>query len=709
MIPPRRVGPPPPQYPRARTGALQPNTACALHASGSDGVRRALFPVLDAFARASNLRSLAARVLAAMCAATPPHSARVRASLFSSAVSTLDRIGIQHAGTRTGLSDEVRLAAQDLSAASGLPLPRKLGLLDLHAVAHKALVDQGSTVVPDQRLALALRRVLEASAAMRSGGGLKQLLDGLTGHMTEIMGAQRACVVLVDESQSLALGASSWAASAGEQVSLSDLSHTVIEKVRSTRRPVNLSPASDGLDSSSVQGLSPNELAGAHSIMLLRQSILCVPMLRNDVMYGVLYVDTDRAIAFDRIDLEVLSLFAEQAAAALESTRLLENIQASFLELKTLQDRLVRGERLRVIGEISSGVAHEFNNLLTSILARVQMMSLGSLAGQAQADLALIERAALDAAEVVRRLQTFSRNQRQHDFRVLNMEDVCRDAIDLLRPLWRGGRGGSEQTAVVQLRCETQLQVRGDPTELREVMTNLLKNALEAIEVGGRIGVTAARRGGRVQVTVRDNGCGIAVQLRERVFDPFFTTKGERGTGLGLCLCQQIVEKHGGRISLACPPGKGTVVTFSLPAAQRATAGRGDDVPAPRKDRPGSGTVLVVDDDASVLDPVCSYLERRNFRVIRATSGEEALRIARAERPDVVLSDVGMPGMSGIELCSQLRALHPNLPVVLMSGWASDVDPNRALAAGAAEVLAKPFPMERASQLLARFVSAGAE
>ena len=173
-----------------------------------------------------------------MCATTPPHSARVRASLFSSAVPPWTALVSTMQERAPDSLDEVRLAAQDLSAASGLPLPRKLGLLDLHAVAHKALVDQGSTVVPDQRLALALRRVLEASAAMRSGGGLKQLLDGLTGHMTEIMGAQRACVVLVDESHSFALGASSWAASAGEQVRLSDLSHTVIEKVRPTRRPV---------------------------------------------------------------------------------------------------------------------------------------------------------------------------------------------------------------------------------------------------------------------------------------------------------------------------------------------------------------------------------------------------------------------------------------------------------------------------------------
>ena len=407
--------------------------------------------------------------------------------------------------------------------------------------------------------------------------------------------------------------------------------------------------------------------------------------------------------------LAVLSLFSEQAAAALESRRLLDGIQASFAELKSMQDRLVRGERLRVIGELSSGVAHEFNNLLTSILARVQMMSLGTLPSHAREDLELIERAALDAAEVVRRLQSFSRNQRQVDFKIVDIGAICQDAVDLLRPLWRQTSAEASDRVEVRLRSEPELMVRGDPTELREVVTNLLKNALEAIPAGGRITISATRRRGRLNVSVRDTGSGIPPEVIGRVCDPFFTTKGERGTGLGLCLSQQIIERHGGKITVTSPPDAGTTVSFTLPEFSEnapTTAPAATPVaPVPSF----RGRVLVVDDDSLVLEPVCAYLARMGFQVARAQSGEEALELLALDVPSVVLSDVGMPGMSGLDLCRRVHELYPGLPVVLMSGWASDVDPARARAAGASDVLPKPFPMDRATKLLAQLASENAD
>jgi signal transduction histidine kinase/CheY-like chemotaxis protein len=445
------------------------------------------------------------------------------------------------------------------------------------------------------------------------------------------------------------------------------------------------------------------ELLGQPSIANLSlHSVLCVPMLRGGELLGVMYADTSSsAAAFDKTDLEVFSLFAEQAAAAIHSNRLLETVQRSYQELQSLQERLVRGERLRVIGEISSGVAHEFNNLLTAILARIQMMSLGYLPADARRDLDLIEKAALDAAEVVRRLQTFSRQQRQANFTLVDIADVCRDAVDLMRPLWRGRRPGH---LGVELESEPDLFVRGDPTELREVLTNLLKNAIDASPTGGTIRVQAASRQGRIHLRVSDQGMGIPPEMLPRIFDPFFTTKGERGTGLGLCLSQQIVERHGGRIEARSEAGKGTEFRINLPATERTPAAV--EVTATSPDHQGrSLRIVVVDDDGEVLTPLCSYLERCGYQVVSASNAFDGLKTIETSPPDIVLTDIGMPGMDGIELCRRVHETLPRLPIILMSGWASDVDPNRARAAGARALIAKPFAMQQVTDLLRSLVS----
>jgi signal transduction histidine kinase len=255
-------------------------------------------------------------------------------------------------------------------------------------------------------------------------------------------------------------------------------------------------------------------------------------MLRGSDLYGVMYADSSSgAGSFDAVDLEILCLFAEQGAAAIETSRLLADVQKSYSELKAAQERLLRGERLRVMGEMTSGVAHEFNNLLTAILARVQLMHLGYLPVEVQENLRLIERAALDAAGVVRRLQGFTRFQRQADFQRLDAGEICADVIEMLRPLWAGRRRSEKPPVSVRLRAAAGLYVKGDPTELREVITNLLKNSLDALEKGGTVTITTSGRAGRVRIEVVDDGAGIPRELLSKVFDPFFTTKGERELG----------------------------------------------------------------------------------------------------------------------------------------------------------------------------------
>ena len=672
----------------ARAGA---EVLLAMARMGTAPLDASLLAGLEASMAMKSLPLIRARVLAAR-SRSGEGSEQDRAQRFSQAVSLLETTRASTYRAHEALPVELTEATRYLNEALHLPMDTPPRMRELHAVAHKVLLQHGATATPDQRLAAALRKVLEVSARMRGGGSLSSLLHTVTHYALDITGAQRACVVLISESGELVIRASTEGATPDGQLTLRDLSTTVIERAVSTRKALfwhDVFEDPELMKSTSLRALS-------------LRSALCAPLMRGEELYGVMYADTtSAAAAFDAVDLEVLRLFADQAAAAIESSKLVEDVQRSLTELKAVQDRLVKGERLRVMGELSSGVAHEFNNLLTAILARIQMMGLSYLPSEAKRDLDLIEKAALDAAEVVRRLQSFSRQQRQADFKTLDVSDVCQDALELLRPLWRRRRGSDGSALDVELHAESGLFVRGDGTELREVLTNLVKNAIEAVGDGGRIRVFAARRRGRIQVRVEDDGPGIPEDVRLRVFDPFFTTKGERGTGLGLCLSQQIVEKHSGEISVESRIGHGTTIQFYLPAVERSSLRQAAAATESTRTQPALKVVLV-DDDADVLAPLQRYLEDCGFDVFTAADGIEGLRLAAATQPHVVLTDIGMPGMDGLEMCRQLHQLQPRTPVVLMSGWASDVDREQARVNGAAEVVSKPFSVHKMRDLLLR-------
>ncbi|MFO0934542.1 MAG: ATP-binding protein [Planctomycetota bacterium] len=569
----------------------------------------------------------------------------------------------------------------------------------LYATAHRLSLRPVHRSTGDSRVSSALRLIVELAARLKTGAGLEALLDSLNDGARRITSAERACVILLGADGTSEIRVASPATTEGSSDPAPRISQTIIRRVLTTRRPLLVHDI-----------FGDSELMARPSIASLSlRAALCVPLLRGERLYGVMYADSRAgAGSFDQVDLEILSLFAEHASAAIETTRLLADVQRSYAELRSAQDRLVRGERLRVMGELAGGVAHEFNNLLTAILARLQLLALEPLSASLQKEIGMVQRTALDAAEVVRRLQSFSRSQRQADFQRVDLGEVCADVVEFLRPLWSARRMSGRASVLVHLRAARGHIVLGDPTELREVITNLLKNALEALDSGGSIVISVTERGSHVVATVEDDGPGISAELRAKLFTPFFTTKGERGTGLGLCLSQQIVERHGGEISLDSDLGRGTRVNVLLPIAS--------DAPLPNAAaRPQSGnapqrrelSVVVTDDDRNVLDPLCNYLARSNLHVRAALGADETLRCLNESRADVVISDISMPGMNGIELCKVIQQRYPEVRVILMTGRSSTVDVEAATRSGAVAVLPKPFTMRQVTDLLASIAGGG--
>ena len=358
-------------------------------------------------------------------------------------------------------------------------------------------------------------------------------------------------------------------------------------------------------------------------------------------------------------------------------------------------ERTAQAEKLRALGQLASGVAHDVNNLLAAVLGRSELARLEVERGQIDPGrlleaLSQIEQAAEDGARTVRRIQEFARVRTDAEVAVVDLAKLARDTIELTRPGWRDTAQVGGRPITVEDDLEANLLVAAEPLELREVLTNLILNAVDAMPHGGRLRIAGRRAGEMVQVEVSDTGIGMSRAVSRRVFEPFFTTKAEGGTGLGLAVCYGIVRRRGGQLTVASVPAGGTTFIIELPYAGVAPAAEAPkpEAVAPRPDR--RRHVLFADDEAGLAAIVQRLLLLEGFEVTICSGGEEALAKFDPDEHDLVLTDYGMPDLTGLQVAAAVRRRSPNTPVVLVTGWGSDLDAN-APPAGVTAVISKPF------------------
>src|SRR5258708_5362718 len=238
-------------------------------------------------------------------------------------------------------------------------------------------------------------------------------------------------------------------------------------------------------------------------------------------------------------------------------------------EQKQERDRAARADKLRALGQLASGVAHDFNNSLAAILGRAQLILRRVKDEELIRSLGIIVTAAEDAAATVRRIQTFARKSVDAELEFLDIGNLLRDAIEITRTRWENEARANGLNVDVTLNAESDLFVRGNASELREVFVNLIVNAVDAMPGGGKLIICSQLKGGRLRLRFADTGTGMKEEVRERVFEPFYTTKGVLGTGLGLAVSYGIIERHQGLISVESKPGKGTTFYIDLPHAEK--------------------------------------------------------------------------------------------------------------------------------------------
>ena len=375
--------------------------------------------------------------------------------------------------------------------------------------------------------------------------------------------------------------------------------------------------------------------------------------------------------------------------------KLYENNERLKEEIKAreqLEEELIKVERLRALGEMSGGVAHDFNNILGAILGRAQLLLERVKHSDVRDGIEIIEKAALDGAETVRRIQEFTRVRvDSSSFVSLDINQVITDSIEFTRTHWK--KESEAWGRSIDMQCDFGVvpTMMGDPSGLREVFTNLIINAVDAMPKGGVIRIATEVEGNTVVVRVQDSGIGMSMEVQKRTFDPFFTTKGTRGSGLGLSICYGIISRHKGEIVLDSKVGKGTTFTIRLPLN---LSGKEPESIREKEEPVVPARILVVDDDAMMRSVLTDILIQSGCHVDEVSSGREGVELFSHDEYDMVLTDLGLDDMSGWDVAKKIKERSPDTPVVLITGWGMQLSEDENRTRGVDFVVSKPFKLE---------------
>jgi signal transduction histidine kinase len=446
-------------------------------------------------------------------------------------------------------------------------------------------------------------------------------------------------------------------------------------------------------DTLEASAMSLDELGRRHNF----RGVLGVPVISRETALGAVCVYWDEVHEPDEREIRLLSALARQAAIALDNARLVGDLRRTLDDLRAAQETLVRGATLRAVGELAAGAAHHLNNLLAVVLGRTQLLLMKNPDAPTATSLRSIERAATDAAETVVRIQGFTRTAKRNETVSFDLNAAVQDAIEFTRLRWQDEAQVKGAPIDVAFEQGSPPAVSGRSAEIREVMTNLILNAVDALPVGGRIAVRTRGEPGRAVVSVSDSGIGMSDDVKRRVFEPFFTTKGVKRTGLGLAVAYGTIRRHGGQVEVESEVGRGTTVTFWLP------------VDGPPSDGPSLervGSILIIDDEADVRELVADVLAGLGHSVTVAGGGREGLARFETGRYDLVLTDLGMPDFNGWDVARAVKASRPDVPVLLLTGWADAGSP--ADVPRVEGIVKKPFDLKQLTAAVSQALAASA-
>jgi signal transduction histidine kinase/ActR/RegA family two-component response regulator len=439
------------------------------------------------------------------------------------------------------------------------------------------------------------------------------------------------------------------------------------------------------------------------------RALVAAPLLVESKVFGVLIAARREASSFSSGECEFLRQLSEHVALAAHQAQLYGALQTAYEDLRQTQQAVMQQERLRALGQMASGIAHDINNAISPVALYTESLleREANLSEQGRSSLETIQRAVHDVAATVARMREFYRQREpQLILARMRLNDLVQQVVDLTRARW----SNMPQQRGIMIEMQTELAadlpvILGVESEIREALTNLIFNAVDALPEGGRLTLrTRAAESGRVQVEVSDTGIGMDENARRRCLEPFFTTKGERGTGLGLAMVYGTAQRHSAEIEIESAVGEGTTVRLSFAAAPGAAAPirpSASNVVATRL------SILVVDDDPVLLKSLRDTLEGDGHKIVTANGGKEGIDVFRASLGSsqtfaVVLTDLGMPYVDGRQVASAVKMASPSTPVIMLTGWGQRLVAEGDVPAHVDIVLNKPPKLRDLREALAR-------
>jgi signal transduction histidine kinase/ActR/RegA family two-component response regulator len=432
------------------------------------------------------------------------------------------------------------------------------------------------------------------------------------------------------------------------------------------------------------------------------RSFVGAPLQVESNVFGALIVARTEKNAFSSGECEFLRQLSEHIALAAHQAQLNTALKQAYDDLRQTQDAVMQQERLRALGQMASGVAHDINNALSPIALYTESLLLteAGLTPAGRQKLEIVQRAIDDAARTIARMNDFYRRRdAQLALTPVASDVLLQQVIDLTQARWRDM--SQERGATFDVRTEFGADmppILGVESELREALTNLVFNAIDAMPDGGAITMrTKLKRGpdalGRemLEIEVADTGIGMDEETRIRCLEPFFTTKGERGTGLGLAMVYGVVQRHAGGLEIDSTPSQGTTMRLVLPTTTAASAANATETAMPR----ARLRLLIVDDDPILLRSLRDVLETDGHVVTPASGGAEGIEAFEAGRAsgkpfDAVITDLGMPRIDGRRVAAGIKESSPATPVLLLTGWGERLKAEDEMPPHVDRVLSKP-------------------